>query len=70
VVVDVNGEKQSFDAASLSIADLLQACGVESIETVSVQHNGEFVDRAEFASIQVAEGDEIDFIYFMGGGRR
>ncbi|WP_420239195.1 sulfur carrier protein ThiS [Telmatobacter bradus] len=68
--IEVNGEKQSFEAASLSIADLLIASGVESVETVSVQRNGEFVGRTKFASTLLAEGDEIDFIYFMGGGSR
>jgi sulfur carrier protein len=35
---------------------------------VSVQLNGEFVDRANFSIINVREGDEVDFLYFMGGG--
>jgi sulfur carrier protein len=35
---------------------------------VSVQVNEEFVDREEFATLQLNEGDEVDFLYFMGGG--
>jgi sulfur carrier protein len=70
MLIEINGEEKSFGAGSLSIAELLEASGVESVEMVSVQRNGEFVDKSEFGSVLVAEGDEIDFLYFMGGGGR
>jgi sulfur carrier protein len=35
---------------------------------VSVQLNGEFLKREEFDSTLVREKDEVDFLYFMGGG--
>jgi sulfur carrier protein len=35
---------------------------------VSVQVNEDFVDRNEWDSIQMKEGDSVDFLYFMGGG--
>ena len=36
---------------------------------VSVQVNEDFADRSEWDSIQIKEGDSIDFLYFMGGGQ-
>ena len=36
---------------------------------VSVQVNEEFVDREDFATLQLNEGDTVDFLYFMGGGQ-
>jgi sulfur carrier protein len=41
---------------------------VEQPDMVSVQLNGEFVDRPSYASTQLKERDEVDFLYFMGGG--
>jgi sulfur carrier protein ThiS len=35
-----------------------------------VQLNGNFVKTADLAVTRVKEGDEIDFLYFMGGGAR
>ena len=35
---------------------------------VSVQLNEEFVDRDDFGTTILKEGDVIDFLYFMGGG--
>jgi sulfur carrier protein len=33
-----------------------------------VQVNEEFAEREDWESIQVKEGDKVDFLYFMGGG--
>ena len=41
---------------------------VQSPDMVSVQLNGDFVERAKYAAIILRDGDEIDFLYFMGGG--
>jgi len=70
MLIEINGEKKRFTVPSLSLAELLNSSGVESIEMVSVQRNGEFVSKEEFASVAVTDGDEIDFLYFMGGGSR
>jgi thiamine biosynthesis protein ThiS len=35
---------------------------------VSVQLNGEFVESNLYDSTKVKDGDEIDFLYLMGGG--
>lgn len=35
---------------------------------VSVQVNEEFVEREDFDTLQLNEGDSVDFLYFMGGG--
>jgi len=65
--LQVNGESKEV-AGSPKILDLLSIFKVESPDMVSVQHNGDFVARADFGSTGVKEGDVIDFLYFMGGG--
>jgi sulfur carrier protein len=64
----VNGESQPVDRASLTVADLLALNNVEHPETVSVQLNGEFVDSKLYAATALRDSDEIDFLYFLGGG--
>jgi len=66
----VNGEERALDRPVVAISELLALSGVEMPDTVSVQHNGQFVDRKDYAATIVAEGDEVDFVYFMGGGCR
>ncbi|MCI7010611.1 MAG: sulfur carrier protein ThiS [Prevotella sp.] len=65
----VNGEQQDVNLP-LQVAELLKLNKVEQPEMVSVQLNEEFVDRNDWEKIQLKEGDEVDFLYFMGGGAR
>ena len=65
----VNGEQQDV-SLPLNVAQLLQVNQVEQPEMVSVQVNEEFADRGDWEKIQIKEGDEVDFLYFMGGGAR
>ena len=65
----INGEQQDV-SLPLNVAQLLQLNQVEQPEMVSVQVNEEFADRGDREKIQIKEGDEVDFLYFMGGGAR
>ena len=66
--VKVNGKDQVFDKDSVLITEMLTICDVNQPDMVSVQLKGEFVNKEDYASASVKEGDEIDFLYFMGGG--
>lgn len=64
----VNGKDKVYPQDKLSVAELLTIDKVERPQMVSVQRNGEFVKRGAFATTYLKESDEIDFLYFMGGG--
>ncbi len=63
----VNGEEQEVKLP-LTVSELIKANNVLQPEMVSVQVNEEFVEREEFDTIQLNDGDTVDFLYFMGGG--
>ena len=69
MIIKVNGENLSLEK-SLNIADLLVTVKADQPEYVTVQLNGEFVERDDFPKIFVNDGDEVEFLYFMGGGQR
>lgn len=63
----INGDvKEIKDGIVLS--ELLIIENVEMPEMVSVQLNDEFLKQNEYPTITLKEGDEINFLYFMGGG--
>lgn len=64
----INGEKKEVAPESMTVTELLIHQGVEMPDMVSVQVNGGFVERDAFDSWIVRNGDEVDFLYFMGGG--
>ena len=68
MTLTINGRNDSLDAKSLSVIELLKLKAVEMPEMVSVQLNGDILERSEFESTQVSDGDEVEFLYFMGGG--
>jgi len=67
MTIKVNGTAQEIEAG-LSVAGLLVRNKVEQPEMVSVQLNGEFVQRNRYGITALKEDDEVDFLYFMGGG--
>ena len=66
----VNGKKAVIaDKESLSISGLLDELNVEDPLYVTVELNGDILERIHFDKVVVRDGDEIEFLYFMGGGR-
>jgi sulfur carrier protein len=51
----------------LTIQDLLKEMGVVP-GTVIVERNAGFVQRSEFQTTTVSEGDSLELIKFVGGG--
>lgn len=66
--ITVNGEVQEVQSG-ISLTELIKQNNVEQPEMVSVQLNDDFVDRTEWDSLEIKEGDTVDFLYFMGGGQ-
>lgn len=65
----VNGEKTTLPGDGLRLSTVLAAAGVTNLEAVSVQLNGEYADPATFATSPLKDGDEVEFLYFLGGGQ-
>ena len=66
--ITVAGEKKEYDDG-LIVSKLIELENVETPQYVTVSVNEEFVDSAAFDTTTLKEGDEVEFLYFMGGGR-
>lgn len=66
--IKVNGKDQFIEHVEVSISAVLKLNKVESFEMVSVQLNGNFIDKTDFDKTSLKDYDELDFLYFMGGG--
>src|SRR6185312_14946877 len=62
----LNGENRAFDAP-LSVAALLAEIGLDT-RKVAVERNEEIVPRSAYASTQLASGDSLEIVHFIGGG--
>ncbi len=63
----VNG-KMFETTPNISVVELLNQKNVESPDMVSVEINGAILSREEFNLTKLQEKDQVEFLYFMGGG--
>ena len=66
--ITVGGESREV-RDGLTIEELIALENVETPEYVTVSVNEEFIDHTLFKSHILKEGDEVEFLYFMGGGQ-
>lgn len=55
-------------AEGTTIAKLIADEKVENAEYVTVTLNDDFLDKEAYENTIIKDGDNIEFLYFMGGG--
>lgn len=63
--VKINGKAE--DIQEKTILDILKTKNVEP-RMVAVEVNSELIERENYETTFLKDGDEIEFLYFMGGG--
>ena len=53
---------------NLTLPELMEMEEVEMTDYVTVSVNDEFVDADKKADTVLKDGDNVEFLYFMGGG--
>ncbi len=66
VQVHVNGKEREVPAG-LSVYELVESFDLNPLLIV-VELNREILARDQFRDIQVAEGDAVELVHFVGGG--
>jgi len=64
----VSGNSKEY-ADGLTVAELIDLEKVETPIYVTVSINDEFLASGTFAETVLHDGDSVEFLYFMGGGR-
>jgi sulfur carrier protein len=67
--IKVNSKEQEYSNNNITITEILTKEDVKNPEMVSVQINGEFVTRENYNDKIIKDGDELDYLFFMGGGQ-
>lgn len=63
----LNGEEREF-SQPLTIHEMLVSLGLDP-KKVAVERNLEIVPKSTFEVAQLAEGDRIEVVHFIGGGQ-
>ena len=62
----VNGEARTIEGVT-DVAALVAQLGLD-VRKVAVEKNVEIVPRSAYGRAQVADGDRIEIVQFVGGG--
>ncbi len=64
--IRINGKTEEVQVAT--VEDLLTSKNIEP-QMVSVEVNAALIERDAYKSTRLGEGDQVEFLFFMGGGR-
>ena len=64
--VKINGKSE--DVQGGTVLDLLKAKKIEP-QMVAVEVNDKMLERDHLATTHLNEGDQVEFLFYMGGGR-
>ena len=66
--IQINGEPRTFEG-TLTLTSLVEQLGMKS-DRVAVELNREIVPRDRWQVTQLADGDQLEIVHFVGGGTR
>jgi thiamine biosynthesis protein ThiS len=66
IVIQVNGETRET-AAGMSVTGLLAELGLNAWR-VAIEYNLQILPKAKWEETQIAEGDKLEIVQFVGGG--
>jgi thiamine biosynthesis protein ThiS len=64
--ITINGEDREF-SSNLTVASLLDQLGMKP-DRVAVELNRDLVQRDRWPATQLANGDKLEIVHFVGGG--
>jgi len=67
MTLHINGEPRDF-SDGLTLAALVEQLGMKS-DRVAVELNLEIVPRANWPAMQLKDGDKLEIVHFVGGGK-
>ena len=68
MTLTVAGEKKTYEDG-ITVSKLIELENVEMPLYVTVSVNEEFIESDAKDQTVLKDGDEVEFLYFMGGGR-
>ncbi|SHF50458.1 cysteine synthase [Caldanaerobius fijiensis DSM 17918] len=66
ITITYNGEKQNYER-ELTVSEFLKINNIDE-QVVSVELNDVVLRREEYSTAVIKDGDELNLMYFMGGG--
>jgi len=66
IKIFVNGKEELYEN-KINVTELLKQKNIRQ-EIVTIELNGKIINRKDFQTIFLDDGDKVEMVYFMGGG--
>ena len=66
IALEINGKHVELDGP-MSLLEYLEKLELNP-RAIAVEHNGEIIERASYASIVLHDGDRVEIVRMVGGG--
>jgi sulfur carrier protein len=69
LTIQLNGQQRTLTelTSPANLASVITALGLKA-DRIAVEHNHEIISRTAWPQAQVAEGDHLEIVHFVGGG--
>lgn len=67
IPITLNGKPQEIQAG-MTVSDLLLKWKMRP-ELVTVEVNGHILQKLDYETAEIKAGDQVEFVFYMGGGR-
>lgn len=70
LVIVLNGQRREFGQldSGACLVDVIGALELKG-DRIAIEHNGEIAQRATWDKTNVASGDRLEVVHFVGGGQ-
>ncbi len=66
MLVKINGKPEEIHSGT--VLELLKTKNIEP-QMVAVEINNKMLERGDFLTTHLNDGDQVEFLFYMGGGR-
>ena len=66
MLVKINGKSEEIQSGT--VLELLKTKNIEP-QMVAVEINNKMLERDDFSTTHLNDGDHVEFLFYMGGGR-
>ena len=67
MTLTINGENRNFTSVS-TVSDLVSQLGMKA-DRVAIELNRDLLPRDRWSSTQLSDGDKLEIVHFVGGGK-
>jgi thiamine biosynthesis protein ThiS len=64
--IQINGKEREIESP-MTLAALVESLGMKA-GRVAVERNGDIAPREKWSETELAEGDRLEIVHFVGGG--